>query len=117
MRIFCIVLMWLVVSTAARAETVFFCESTNFVIVKEGVEEYRNEKFKIKVTSDKIRFSGDGYFGSSETNHREYVNDGTWIAGGTFGTTSLREGPQFLHAYNSFSDNFLVAIKGECSKF
>ena len=110
-------LIGLALSTAAHAETVFYCESANFVVVEDGVEEYRNEKFKIKVTSDKVRFSGDGYFGSTEIDFSEYVNDDSWIAVGEFGITSLKEGQHFLHAYIGFGANLVIAIKGECSKF
>lgn len=62
-------LIGLELSTAVHAETVFYCESANFVVVEDGVEEYRNENFKIKVLSDKVRFSGDGYFGSTEIDY------------------------------------------------
>ena len=85
-------LIGLELSTAVHAETVFYCESANFVVVEDGIEEYRNEKFKIKVSSDKVRFSGDGYFGSTEIDYSEYVNGYSWIAVGEFGITLLKEG-------------------------
>ena len=117
MPIFFVIFLCLVLSSAARAETIFFCESTDFVVIKDGAENYRNQKFKIKVTSEKVKFSGDSYFGSTEMEFRHYVNDKSWIAGGKFGTTALHEGTTFSHAYVGYGNLSVVAIKGECSKF
>ena len=53
-----------------------------------------------------------GYiFISCHTEGRDYVNDDTWVAGDTFGTTSVKRRKEFFHTFVGFADNFVVVIK------
>lgn len=101
------------------ADTIFYCVSEKVVQVSTGeIEQYSDEKFKIKVSPEKIMFASDGYFGSAifEKKHiHTFLSDDYWQVSSDWSVMTFDEG-HFNYAMLRIGGH-VTAIIATCDKF
>jgi hypothetical protein len=97
---------------------VYFCESTRFIDLKDGdVNEYRNQKFKFKRTSNGLVFgSEDGFFKDFKLEDVAFsMGTELFIYGDQRETAFSHEDGTF--AYSQLGYQEVISMIGKCSVF
>ena len=96
-------------------EKVWYCEMNSIAESSMiGTETFRTEKFKMKVTQEKVVYGSGGYFDDNEHGFSFFGNQNYWHAASEFSITSFHEGRFY---YASVTDRSVIAISARCEDF